>query len=135
MPVFEKDAFDYRLHWLVANIPISPKQTQAIGSGSGPADEIMSWLAPHVQLGDPYHRYSMIVFKQAARLDPAALKAKNGVRDGFKMRSFKDANNLEAIGAFLWRGKWDENTAQVMKDNNLPGWDKMLVRKKDEKNI
>lgn len=128
-----KDSFDYRLHWLVSNIKISPKQTQAVGTTADPSDTVMNWLPPHVQKGSPYHRYAMIVLKQPGRLDADKLKAKNQKRDGFILRGFQAKNQLETIGAFMWRGQWDEGTKQVMQENGLEGWDKMLVRRKEEK--
>ena len=129
MPNVEKDSFDYRLHWIVANIPISPSQTQAIGTGAGPSDLIKEWMPPAVQKGAPYHRYSMIVFKQPGRLDPEVLKAQQKLRTGWIMRRFQDSNKLEAIGAFMFRGQWDEHTKEVMQRNEIEGWDKMFVRR------
>lgn len=130
VPDFARDSFSYRLHWLVSNIPISPLQTQAIGTGAKPSDTIVEWLPPHVQRGSPYHRYAVIVFKQSDKIDAEALKGKIR-RPGFNTRSFQDLNKLKAIGAHLFRGEWDEHTAQVMQRHRLEGWDRMLVRTKD----
>ncbi|KAF8246361.1 PEBP-like protein, partial [Wilcoxina mikolae CBS 423.85] len=130
VPNVEKDRFDYRLHWLVSNIHISPAQTQAIGTGAQPSDTIVDWLPPHVQKGSPYHRYAMIVFKQPGSIDVSPLKG-NIKRDGFVLRSFQSKQKLETIGAFMWRGQWDAHTTQLMQKHGLEGWDKMFVRKKD----
>ena len=131
VPNVKTDSFDYRLHWLVSNIHISPAQTQAVGTSALPSDTIVDWLPPHVQKGSAYHRYAMIVFKQPGRIDAEALKG-TIKRDGFIMRSFESKQKLEPIGAFLFRGQWDEHTKQVMQDNGLDGWDKMFVRRKEE---
>jgi len=90
-----------------------------------------------VQKGSPYHRYSVIVFKQPGKIDTETLKGtirrKGKIRrDGFNTRGFQAIHKLEAIGAHLFRGEWDEHTAQVMQQHGLEGWDRMLVRTKDE---
>lgn len=128
VPNTEKDGFDYRLHWLVSNIRVSPHNTQAIGVTAHSSDTIVKWLPPHVQKGIPYQRYAMIVFRQQDKMDVSLMKG-NTERRGFIMRSFQQKNQLVPIGAFMWRGKWDENTKQVMQRNGLEGWDKMFVRK------
>ncbi len=125
----ENDSFDYRLHWLVSNIQISPTQTQAIGTGAKPSDTVVEYLPPHVQKGSPYHRYAMFVFRQAGKLNAEELRGQI-TRDGFKARGLSGKHNLEPIGAFMWRGQWDENTKEVMQKHGLQGWDKMFVRPK-----
>lgn len=131
VPDIAKDGFRYHLHWLLANIAISPTQTQAVGTGAAPSDEIVPYLPPHVQKGSPYHRYSMFVFQQPdnTRIDPATLVGKVE-RDGFNLRSFQTKMKLRTIGAFMWRGEWDEGTKQVMKDHGITGWDVMYTRVK-----
>lgn len=115
-----------------SNIFISPSQTQAIGTGAKPSDTIVPYLPPHVQKGSPYHRYSMFVFKQPddQRIDPTTLVGKID-RETFNMRNFQAKHKLETIGAFMWRGEWDEGTKQIMQKHNLPGWDIMYTRRKD----
>ena len=69
----------------------------------------------------------MVVFKQPGKIDAETLK-----RDGFNTRSFQAMHKLKAIGTHLFRGEWDEHTAQAMQQHGLEGWDRMLVRTKDE---
>ncbi|KAL7271262.1 mitochondrial 54S ribosomal protein YmL35 [Rhizina undulata] len=130
IPDIENDTFKYRLHWLVSNIFISPRRTQAIGTGSWPSDTITPYLPPHVQKGAPYHRYSMFVFKQPAKLDAEGIKPQID-RDTFNMRSFSAKHKLEPIGVFMFRGKWDDGTQQVMQKHGIEGWDKMFVGAKE----
>ncbi|KAH8148367.1 uncharacterized protein LAJ45_07468 [Morchella importuna] len=129
VPDVEKDGFRYRCHWIVSNIPISPLQTQAIGTGAKPSDTLLPYLPPHVQKGSPYHRYALFVFEQPGnnRLD-SNLKID---RETFNMRAFQEKHALKTVGAYMWRGRWDEDTMEVMKRNELPGWDVMFTRVKD----
>lgn len=131
VPDVAADKFRYRLHWILSNIVISPTQTQAVGTGAVPSDEIVSYLPPHVQKGSPYHRYAMFVFRHPdnARIDPATLVGKVE-REGFNLRSFQTKMKLQTIGAFMWRGEWDEGTKQVMQKNGIEGWDVMYTRVK-----
>jgi len=66
--------------------------------------------------------------KRDANGHPIRKKMKELKRDTFYLRSFQDKHKLTAIGAFLWRGVWDEGTKDVMKRNNLPGWDVRFER-------
>ena len=114
----------------MANIKISPTQTQAVGDWARTPDTLVDWLPPHVQKGAPYHRYSLIVFKQLhGAMDVSGLANKTK-RDGFNLRRFQTMHALEPIGAFMWRAQWDEHTKDLMQRHRLPGWDSMLVRKK-----
>ncbi|KAA8901688.1 phosphatidylethanolamine-binding protein [Sphaerosporella brunnea] len=130
------DRFGFRLHWMVANIPLSHLQQQAIGTGAKPSDVVWEWIPPHVQKGSPYHRYTLILFKQPARFDVEDLKNKLAPNKmdsyNFMARSFMQKHALEPIGAFMFRGEWDEHTKKVMQRNKLKGWDQQLVRVKEE---
>ena len=130
VPNVDRDRFDYRLHWLVANIKISPTQTQAVGDWTRSPDTLADWLPPHVQKGSPYHRYSLVVFKQPRGAMDVSGLADKIKRHRFNLRSFKAKHTLEPIGAFMWRAQWDEHTKDLMQRHGLPGWDAMLVRKK-----
>lgn len=83
-----------------------------------------------MQKGSPYHRYALFVFEQPGnnRLDPAAIKID---RETFNLRAFQEEHALKAVGAHMWRGRWDEDTKEVMQRNALPGWDVMFTRVKD----
>ncbi|KAI5836868.1 phosphatidylethanolamine-binding protein [Morchella snyderi] len=132
VPDLEKDGFRYRCHWIVSNIPISPTQTQAIGTGAKPSDTLLPYLPPHVQKGSPYHRYALFVFEQPdnKRLGPELLAGKID-RETFNLRSFQKKHELKTVGAYMWRGRWDDGTKDVMERNGLPGWDVMFTRVKD----
>lgn len=73
----------------------------------------------------------MFVFRQPdnARIDPARLVGQVE-REGFNLRSFQEKMKLQTIGAFMWRGEWDESTKEVMQKNGIEGWDIMYTRVK-----
>ena len=121
---------DIYLNIYSSNISISPTQTRGIGPGAEPSDTIVPYLPPHVQKGAPIHRYAMILFEQTERIDPGAWVGKID-RDHFTMRGLQARLKLKTIGAFVWRGKWDEHTKGIMQKHNLPGWDIMYTRIKD----
>ncbi|KZF26655.1 putative mitochondrial large ribosomal subunit YmL35 [Xylona heveae TC161] len=131
VPNLEKDSFDYRCHFLAANIPISPTSTSIPLSRLSQDSTILPWLPPFAQKGSPYHRLSVFVLEQPnGQKIETAQKAVE--RDGFNLRSFADKNSLKPIGAHLFRTQWDEGTAAVMARAGLEGADIELRRKRVE---
>jgi large subunit ribosomal protein L35 len=133
IPNEEKDAFDYRCHFLALNIPISPTSTSVPLSKLG-SQTVLSWLPPTAQKGAPYHRLSIFVLQhpnnQALDLDAVRKKTR---REGFNLRKFIDRHRLTPVGAHMFRSQWDEGTAGVMARANLPGAEIEWHRKKPEK--
>ncbi|KAK0356390.1 mitochondrial 54S ribosomal protein YmL35 [Friedmanniomyces endolithicus] len=157
VPNVEKDGFDHRCHFLAVNIPISPINTRVrlgeLGSTSeNKGDVLLPWLPAYAQKGAPYQRMSIIVLEQPSptltpilttllgavaesqELDAesASQDPRYNVRDGFNLRSFVDRYGLKAVGADLFRTKWDEGTAGVMQQAGIVGWDVEFRRKRVE---
>lgn len=129
VPMPETDSFTYRCHFIASNIPLSPTQTsiplqriaQADQKTQDPAAKkiALPWTAPWAHKGSPYHRLAIFVFEQneAKALDVTRLvKTK---RNAFNLRSFVDVHKLNAIGATLFRTKWDESMAGVLERAGL----------------
>lgn len=134
VPNVEKDGFDYRCHFLAANIPLSPTITSLpFAQFDKDAQIVLPWLAPHAQKGSPYHRLSVFVLQQPQGkvLDVDAMRAREK-REGFNLRSFNDRHLVKAIGVNLFRTIWDEGTEGVMQRAGLEGADIELRRKKPE---
>ncbi|KAF1938441.1 PEBP-like protein [Clathrospora elynae] len=124
VPVPETDSFTYRCHFIASNIPISPTQTsiplqriaQEDHKTEDPAAKKISlpWIAPWAHKGAPYHRLAIFILEQneAKALDVTRLSKTK--RNTFNLRSFVDIYKLNAIGATLFRTKWDESMAGVM---------------------
>lgn len=146
VPNVEKDAFDYRCHFLASNIAISPTDTPVhLGKLSEESQVILPWLPAYGQKGAPYQRMSIFVLQQPKSdassgkpsyqtLDVAAIKeaGRYTQRHGFNLRSFMDKHLLKPVGIDLFRTKWDEGTAGVMQRAGLVGWNVEFKRKRVE---
>ncbi|KAL1649136.1 mitochondrial 54S ribosomal protein YmL35 [Diplodia intermedia] len=135
VPNVEKDGFDYRCHYVAANIPISPaKRFIRLEKLSTDSQVVLPWLPPFAQKGSPYHRYSVFVLEQpeGKTLDVATVKTEVQ-RDGFILRSFIDKHKLHAVGINMFRAQWDEKTDEVMERHGIEGAGVEFKRKKPEK--
>ncbi|KAM7201750.1 Phosphatidylethanolamine-binding protein PEBP [Naviculisporaceae sp. PSN 640] len=132
VPDVERDGFSRRCHFLAANIPWTPTDTQLplrwVGGGRTPGDLAVPWLPPFAQKGSPYHRLTVFVMEQKAgeKLDEAKLKELYGSEEGrrkFSIKGFRDKFGVTPVGFNLFRTVWDENTASVMERHGIPGAD------------
>lgn len=142
VPNVEKDGFDYRCHFLAANIPISPTDNRIkLGELDAEKQVIHDWLPAYAQKGTPYQRMSVFVLEQptdpssnaSATLDiSTAPSHPRFQRKGFNLRAFVDRYRLEPIGVDLFRTNFDGNTAGVMRRAGVEGWDVEFKRKRIE---
>ncbi|KAL3470144.1 phosphatidylethanolamine-binding protein [Aspergillus californicus] len=135
VPNVEEDSFDYRMHYLAVNIPISAVNTKIdLSLLSADSQVVLPWLPPVAQKGSPYHRLSLFVMEQKGSkpLDFAAVKARETDRDNTLLRTLQARYHLKPIGAHLFRSIWDETTLGVMKQISFPETDMELRRKKSE---
>lgn len=134
VPNFEKDGFDYRCHFLASNITISPTQRSINLGNLSPTEQILvPWIPPHAQKGSPYHRLAIFVLQhrnnEPINLETAAQQVQ--AKD-FIIRSFVGRYRLKPIGAHMFRTKWDETMAEVMRRAGLEGADMELKRTRVE---
>ena len=118
VPNVEKDGYDYKMHYVAVNVPISPTSTKIdLAELSADSQVVLPWVPPVAQKGSPYHRLSMFILEQrdSKPLDFAAVKAKETVRENLTLRALQTRYLLKPIGAHLFRTQWDENTLEVMK--------------------
>ncbi|KAL4816943.1 phosphatidylethanolamine-binding protein [Aspergillus spinulosporus] len=135
VPNVEKDSFDYMMHYLAVNIPISALNTKVdLSKLSTESQVVLPWLPPVAQKGSPYHRLSLFVMEQKDNtpLDFAAVKAKETDRHNKLLRTLQARYHLKPIGAHLFRTIWDDDTRDVMKEIGFPLADMELRRKKSE---
>ena len=152
VPNVEKDAFDYRCHFLASNIPISLAETYVeLGALDTTTQVIIPWLPPYSQKGAPYQRIAVFVLEQfsptgsaAQRLDLAAVRQAGRYdtrrkefnpytkREDFILRSLIDRYHLRPIGVDLFRTVWDDGTAGVMERAGIVGADVEFKRKRIE---
>lgn len=134
VPNVEKDGFDSRCHFLAVNVPISPTSTSvSLGKLSSDSQILLPWFPPYAQKGSPYHRLSLFVMEQKDNqpLDHKTV-AEKVQREDFRLRSLETRHQLRPIGAYLFRNKWDENTAAVMENAGIEGADIEFRRKRVE---
>ncbi|PWY94285.1 PEBP-like protein [Aspergillus sclerotioniger CBS 115572] len=133
VPNVEKDGFDFKMHYLAVNIPISATSTKVdLSQLSADSQVVLPWLPPVAQKGSPYHRLSLFILEQkdSKPLDFAAVQAKETERDNLLLRTLQARYHLKAIGAHLFRSQWDETTYEVMKQIGFPEADMELRRKR-----
>ena len=133
VPNVEKDSFDYKVHYLAVNIPISVISTRINFSGlSADSQIVFPWLPPVAQKGSPYHRLSIFVLEQknSEPLDYAAVKESETDRDNTTLRSIQRRYSLKPIGAHLFRTRWDGTTEEVMKQISFADADMELRRRR-----
>ena len=131
VPNVETDSFEYRCHFLAANIPISPTSTSVdLAKISTDSQVILPWYPAFVQKGAPYHRMSIIVFqhKNNTPIDVEMARARVK-RNGLTARSLMSRHQmLTPIAAQLFRTIWDDNTAAVMAQIGVEGAELELKR-------
>lgn len=135
VPNPEKDGFDYRCHFLAANIPVSPTSpTVRLYQLEEESQVILPWTAPYAIKGSPYHRICVLIMQQpdGKRIDTTQAKRKVS-REGFILRSFADRYQLYAVGAHMFRTQWDEWMDEVMARAGYEGAGTELRRKRVEK--
>lgn len=135
VPNVETDSFDYKMHYLAVNVPISAVNTKVdLAQLSADSQVVLPWLPPVSQKGSPYHRLSVLIMEQkdSKPLDFAAVQAKEADRDNTLLRTLQARYHLKAIGAHLFRSQFDETTLEVMHQIGFEGADLELRRKKVE---
>ncbi len=134
VPNVQTNDFGYRCHFLACNITITPTQRMINLAALSKSEQILlPWIPPHAQKGSPYHRLSVFVLHQKDNIPIDVGVASQHVQaDGFLLRSFVARHLVEPIGVHLFRTKWDEGTAEVMKRAGLEGADVELKRIKVE---
>ncbi|RAH56273.1 mitochondrial large ribosomal subunit YmL35 [Aspergillus piperis CBS 112811] len=135
VPNVEKDGFDFKMHYLAVNVPISATNTKVdLAQLSGESQVVLPWEPPVAQKGSPYHRLSLFILEQkdSKPLDFAAVKAKETERENMLPRTLQARYHLKPIGAHLFRTQWDETTFEVMKQIGFPEANMELRRKRVE---
>lgn len=102
VPDLENDSFKTLLHYAAVNIRISNDAPEV---NFAQATELADYLPPHPEKNAPAQRFCVWVFRQPARVEGAEIS-----REGFDIRQFAGANNLEAVGAHMWRVRYDLTT-------------------------
>lgn len=133
VPNLQKDSFDSRCHFLATNIELTPTTPQVDLATLTESQIVVPWLPPTAQKGSPYHRLAIVVCQQKNNVPiDIAVAKKNINQHDFRMRTTMTKHMLHPIGATLFRTKWDDNMAEVMKRAGIEGADMELKRIKVE---
>lgn len=135
VPNVEEDTFDFKMHYLAVNVPLSATSTKVdLSKLSTESQVVLPWEPPVAQKGSPYHRLSLFVMEQkdSQPLDFAAVKARETERHEMHLRTLQSRYHLKAVGAHLFRTQWDSSMAEVMKMVGFPEADMELRRKRVE---
>lgn len=136
IPDVDKDGFDFRCHFLAANIPIDPTTGKFnLADLDAETQVILPWLPPHAQKGTLWHRLAIFILQQDPTKQPIDVSAarEREVRMGFNTRSWISRSKTSILTATLFRNEWDEQTSDVMKRFGLEGADVEWKRKRSEK--
>lgn len=119
-PDLETDSYKTTLKWALANVPLSNTETVV---DPEKATELISYLPPTPEKNTGKHRHAVWVFRQPDNKPIAAETAGALVqRDHFDIRTFATELGLDAVGAHLWRNKFDRSSEAVREKYGLePG--------------
>ncbi|CDK26821.1 unnamed protein product [Kuraishia capsulata CBS 1993] len=118
IPDIENDTFSTTLHWGLKDIPLSnvdnvidPKKLL-----EDETRELISYLPPTPEKNAPTNRLAVWVFRQ----NGVPLEKVEVTREFFNIREFVEQNNLQAVGAHVFRSTWDRNVNRVRELYGLP---------------
>ena len=134
VPNFESDGFEYRCHFLAANVPVSPTiNFVSLKSLSQDSQVILPWLPPYAQKGSGKHRLAFFVLEQANGNNIDISQAQGFCqRKNFKLRSFMDKFFTTPIGVDIFRTQWDSYMDELMNEIGAEGIDFELRKRRFE---
>lgn len=118
-PDIENDSFKTTLHYGLKNVKLSNNDSiiDIKKLDSNPDYTLINYLPPVPEKNLGNQRFAVWVFSQNNELN---LSNNEINRDNFNIRDFVSKNNLNPIGAHVWRSCWDLNTENVRKLYGLP---------------
>ncbi|KAK9378876.1 phosphatidylethanolamine-binding protein [Kockiozyma suomiensis] len=117
-PDFANDSYKSTLHYILSDIEIHGNKPDVDTEAS---TVVVPYLPPHPEKNSGIHRYAVWLFEQpdgerlairqrgSKEIDNSKLLD----RDEFDIRLFRSAYGLKAVGAHLWRNKYDSQTEAV----------------------
>lgn len=133
VPNLATDSFDSRCHFLATNIELGPTAPHVDLAKLSTEQILVPWMPPTAQKGSPYHRLSIVVLQQKDNVPvDREVALKNVNQNDFRIRALMTKHLLQPITATLFRTKWDENMAAVMKRAGIDGAEMELKRVKVE---
>ncbi|GME89981.1 unnamed protein product [[Candida] boidinii] len=120
-PHLAVDGYSTTLHWGLKDVPLSNLDytIDAKKLMKHPDSEFVEYLAPTPEKNTGKHRLAVWVFRQKDS-QPLKEAPKDLRREFFNIREFVEKNELQPIGAHVWRSIWDRNTEKVRELYGLP---------------
>lgn len=115
-PDLVNDSFTTSLQWAISNIPLSNVDPVV---DTDKATELISYLPPTPEKNTGNHRYAVWAFRQTNGPIDAQTAEPLIKREGFDIRQFSDELGLQAVGANIWRSKFDRTSDQVREKYGL----------------
>lgn len=117
-PDLATDSYTTTLKWAVSNIPLS--NVNAVVD-TEKATELMPYLPPTPEKNSGIHRHAVWAFRQTngvvENVDETLL-----TRENFNIRKFAEELKLDAVGAHIWRSKFDRTSEALREKYGLaPG--------------
>lgn len=115
-PDLANDSFTTSLKWAISNVPLSNVNTVV---DADKATELIPYLPPTPEKNTGNHRFAVWVFRQTA--DAISTEAAQPLiqREGFDIRQFASELGLQAVGAHVWRSKFDRTSDEVREKYGL----------------
>lgn len=114
IPDLENDSYTTGLHFAAVNIPLN-NTNQSVDYAKGTI--LRSYIPPHPEKNAGAQRLAVWVFRQ-----PQAIESSDPGFENFDIRNFASVHNLDAVGAHMWRVKWDRTTPSIREKYQLgPG--------------
>lgn len=109
-PDLENDSYKTSLQWAVSNIPLSNVDPVV---DTDKATELIPYLPPTPEKNTGNHRHAVWAFRQTK--GPVDAEAAQALvqREVFDIRKFASELGLDAVGAHMWRSKFDRTADEV----------------------
>ena len=111
VPDVENDAFSTQLHFAATNVE-AKLSSPAVDFFGSPNVQV-PYLPPMPEKNGPVQRMCVWVFRQHGDLDGAQADLAPKANGSFDIREFAAENNLEPVGASLWRSRYDLSSPMV----------------------
>lgn len=115
-PDLVNDSYTTSLQWAISNIPLSNVESVV---DAEKATELIPYLPPTPEKNTGNHRYAVWAFRQTNGAIDSQTAQPLVKREGFDIRAFSDELGLEAVGAHIWRSKYDRTTDELREKYGL----------------
>lgn len=115
-PDLANDSFSTSLQWAISNVPLSNVDPVV---DADKATELIPYLPPTPEKNSGQHRHAVWAFRQTLGAINAETAQALVQREAFDIRKFSEELGLQAVGAHLWRSKYDRTTDQVREKYGL----------------